>query len=589
MPIQVLPDDVVARIAAGEVVERPASVVKELLENSIDAGADAIHVEVSESGRRLIRISDNGSGIGGDEVELAFTRHATSKLRTSDDLERLSTLGFRGEALSSIAAVSHTTVITRQREEKMGSSLYIQGGIVQQRKAVGAPAGTVITIENLFYNTPARLKFLKSDNTEKRQIQTVISRYAMAYPNIRFVLKQDGREQFRSSGTGELADVVVKVLGLENFRHLVEVSSEEVPHGGYPKIGVYGYVSEPSLNRNDRSRLIMFINGRSIQDNALNHAVTQAYHTLVETGRYPYAVLLLTMPPDFVDVNVHPTKAEVRFRDANQVFVAVQRAVRRAILDFADTTGVETIRQGEDWYQNANASLGRKTQMNMSLESPDFGRFVERDIYDDDADLDYIPEGAGQSSKPRTLPLLRVVGQIGATYIVAEGPAGMYLIDQNAAHERILYESLRVAIESDKLETTFLQESVSVLLSPEQATQLQKYGEEFSRIGFEIEVFGPNTFVVRAIPDAVIHRPIDTAIEQILAYIKTVDKVDTEDFVMALALVSAVKSGQVMSIEEMQALIRQLERCPSPHDSPTGQATMIHMSREHLAREFGRS
>lgn len=582
MSIAVLPDDVVARIAAGEVVERPASVVKELIENSIDAGADAIHVEVNSGGRQLIRISDNGSGILSEEIELAFTRHATSKLRNSDDLERLSTLGFRGEALASISAVSQTTVITRHRDEKMGVSLKMNGSVVQHHKPIGAPAGTVLTIENLFFNTPARLKFLKSDNTEKRQIQTVVTRYAMAYPNVRFILKQDGREQFRSSGSGELADVLVRVFGLDNFKRMVEVASEEVAHGGYPKIDVQGYVSEPSLHRNDRSRIIIFINGRAIQDNALNHAVTQAYHTMMESGRSPYAVLMLNMPSEFVDVNVHPTKAEVRFRDANLVFVAVQRAVRRAVLDLADAR-----HRSEQWSSGYSEDyIERRKQLDMPIQSPDYGRFSNYDLDDDDG-LEYIPEGADSPAQPRTLPLLRVVGQIGATYIIAEGPAGMYLIDQHAAHERILYEQFADAVETDAMRTILLQDSVTLMLSPQNAELLNELGEDFAQLGFEIETFGPNTFVVRQIPEPLSSRPLDQGVTQMLDILRQTQK-RMDDMVLALAQVCALKSGQILKIEEMQTLIKKLERCPSPYESPSGQATMIHMSREHLAKEFGR-
>ena len=582
MSIAILPDAVVARIAAGEVVERPASVVKELIENAIDAGADAIHVEVIASGRKLIRISDNGSGIEAHEAELAFKRHATSKLQQSEDLEKISTLGFRGEALSSISAVSQTTIITRHRDDNQGVSLKIHGGVIQQNKAIGSPAGTIITIENLFYNTPARLKFLKSDNTEKRHIYNVVTRYAMAYPTIRFVLKQNGREQFRSSGTNELSDVLIKVFGLDTFKRMVEVSHEEVGRGGYPKIGVFGYVSEPSLNRNDRSRIILFINGRAIQDNALSHSVTQAYHTMVDSGRYPFAVLLLTMPTEFVDVNVHPTKAEVRFRDANQVFVSVQRAVRQAILAYSNT------HEPDRWSPTgfSNEYIEYRRQMDMPMQSADYGRFRVQD-FDDDMDLEFIPEGAGLPEKPRTLPVLRVVGQIGATYIVAEGPAGMYLIDQNAAHERVLYEQIKEDVENSSIKTLLIQDNVTIMLSPEDATLLNELVDDFAQLGFEIEPFGPNTFVIRSIPHIISPYPLEQSMMQMLTFTRNSDQT-LDSVILSLAVVGSTKSGQLLQIDEMQSLVHQLERCPSPHDSPTGRPTMIHMTREHLAKEFQR-
>src|SRR5690349_3571906 len=332
--IEILADEVISQIAAGEVVERPSSVVKELLENSLDAGAQNIHIDIVDGGQKRIRISDDGHGIPNEEVQLALMRHATSKLRHANDLQEIRTLGFRGEALSSVAAVSHLTLLSRHRDEEIGTQIRVEGGRIVQNKATGGPAGTVITVENLFYNTPARLKFMKSENTEKRNIAKLVMNYAMAYPQKRFVLLQDGRESFRSTGSGNLADVVVKVLGLDYFKEMLEVSGEERIRTSGGIIRVYGFVSQPSLHRKDRSAITLFVNGRTVQDNGLVYAVTQAYHSLMEKGRNPFAVLLLDLPPDFVDVNVHPTKAEVRFQDTSTVFSAVQRTVRQAILGY---------------------------------------------------------------------------------------------------------------------------------------------------------------------------------------------------------------------------------------------------------------
>ena len=260
--IAILADDVISQIAAGEVVERPASVVKELIENALDAGAKNIHIEAVSGGQRSIRISDDGSGILVDEVKLAVTRHATSKLRNADDLQRILTLGFRGEALSSVAAVSQFTLETRHRSEDVGTQIRVEGGKITGTKPIGAPAGTVITVKNLFYNVPARLKFLKSENTEKRNLSSIVQNYAMAYPDVRFVLVQDGREQFRSPGSGQLGDVVVKVLGLDYFREMIEVSGDERIRGIGGEVTVEGFVSQPTLHRKDRTRITLFVNGR---------------------------------------------------------------------------------------------------------------------------------------------------------------------------------------------------------------------------------------------------------------------------------------------------------------------------------------
>ena len=575
MAIVMLSEEVVARIAAGEAVERPASVVKELIENSIDAGASTIHTDTAGGGRKLIRISDNGSGIPSAEIELAFTRHATSKLRAAQDLQDLATLGFRGEALASIAAVSQTTVITRRRGEDMGVSFKLHGGDVQHHQAIGAPAGTVVTIENLFFNTPARLQFLKSDATEKRHIHRVVTRYALAYPNISFVLKQDGREQFRSSGRGSLSDAAAKVFGLADFKRMAPVSSEEMPRRGLPQIRVFGYVSQPVLHRHDRSRIILFINGRAIQDSALSHAIVQAYGSLLPSGQHPLAVLLITMPPDDVDVNVHPTKAEVRFRDASQVYAAVQRAVRRAVLDSDHQAQTKDLAERPD------------SRRHDARPQPAYQTSASHDL-DDDADLDFIPEAAGRPTKPRTLPLLRVVGQIGAVYMIAEGPAGMYLIDQNAAHERILYDQIRTEMQQRTLQTVAPMDSPTLMLSPQDSALLTEVGAELTQLGFEIEVFGPNAFVFRRLPKCIVSRPLAEAFPQMLSHLRQSAR-QLDDAVVALAWAAAIKNGQILQPEEMQSMLRQLERCPSPYQSPTGQTTMIHMTREHLAKEFRRA
>ncbi|HVO69538.1 MAG TPA: DNA mismatch repair endonuclease MutL, partial [Aggregatilineaceae bacterium] len=467
MPIRVLPEEVAAQIAAGEVVERPASVVKELIENSLDAGATAIMVEADNGGRRLIRVIDDGVGIPTDEAGLAFARHATSKLRTVDDLSRIVTLGFRGEALASIAAVSRTTMVTRHQDESVGSEVQVEGGEVRVERPTGAAVGTVVTVENLFFNTPARLKFLKSESTERRHILQLVSHYAMAYPAVRFRLAQEGREQFHSTGSGDLVDVLVEAFGLDMFKDMIEVNPQPFSRPDLPPIEVYGFTSVPGLNRSNRSQIVLFVNGREVMDQSLSHAVVQAYHTLLPTGRYPLAVLLISLSPEEVDVNVHPTKAEVRFRVPDAVFAAVQRAVRRAVIDQAPVPPMRSDSYddrarpgwgaGGDWEAGVppRPTVPGERQLRLELESLAPGRFGQQRP-GQGPQLPYAPEdteipaGPGGPARPRTLPILRVIGQAGATYIIAEGPAGLYLIDQHAAHERILYEQFmahRAALE----------------------------------------------------------------------------------------------------------------------------------------------
>lgn len=582
MPIHILEEEVVAQIAAGEVVERPSSVVKELLENSLDAGARHISISLVGDGHKRIQIADDGSGISGEEVELAFMRHATSKLQKADDLFSIRTLGFRGEALASIAAVSHLTATTRHREDYIGTMLYIVGGRLEQRKAVGAPSGTVITVENLFFNTPARLKFMKKETTEKRHIAEIVSRYAMAYPEVRFILEQDGREMFRTNGSGSLADVIVSAMGLDGVKNMLEVDDEQ------GDIRVTGFTSAPSLNRGDRSRITLFVNGRSVQDSSLSYAVTQAYHTLLMTGRFPVAVLMISMPPEDLDVNVHPTKAEVRFRAADAVFSAVQRAVRRAVIDQAHTPSLRRRYAVDEtaWQPH------KQMDLELPLESP--GQHARQRTGEESASEDStaIPEGPGAPTMPRTLPMLRVVGQIGAAYIIAEGPAGMYLIDQHAAHERILYEQFMAEYLLRDTISQFALAAQTVQVAPDEARLIEEKLPLLQEFGFDLEPFGPNVFIIRSVPAMladgdpveVIAGIVDDLAQGNKPGMGTIE----EKIVLRVCKTAAVKAGQILSFEQMQGLIRQLERCQTPLTCPHGRPTMIHMSNNQLEQEFGR-
>ena len=598
MAIQILPDVVVAQIAAGEVVERPASVVKELVENALDAGAGHIRVEITGGGRRRIRISDDGCGIPPDEVALAFHRHATSKLRTTEDLSFIATLGFRGEALASIASVSQVQITTRHLDSPTGTLMHLSGSEVNRHQQVGAPAGTVITVENLFYNTPARLKFLKKENTEKRHIAQFITRYAMAYPQVKFVLEQDGREIFHSSGSGQLADVLVAALGLDSFKNMVEVSNQDSSREDR-NIQVFGYTSVPSLHRADRNHITLFVNGRWIQDTRLSYSVTQAYHTFLMTGRYPVSVVMIQLPTEDVDVNVHPTKAEVRFRDIDAVFTAVQRAVRRAVIDLAQTPAMRGGRfaelSGRHNYLPGWAANNRQSQMDMNLMMDSPGQFRRQSLFNDqnqDFDPNAIPSGMGGPAKPRTLPILRVIGQVGATYIVAEGPSGVYLIDQHAAHERILYEQFMEEHARHEPVTQFTLTAQTINLPPTEARLVEENLDVLQGVGFTLEPFGPNTFVIRSVPALLADEAPIEVLGGIIADLEAGQQpgqASIEDKIITrVCKQAAVKAGQILSSDEMQTIIRQLERCQSPHTCPHGRPTMLHLTSEQLAREFGR-
>ncbi|TVR19048.1 MAG: DNA mismatch repair endonuclease MutL [Anaerolineaceae bacterium] len=586
MSIQLLPDVLIAQIAAGEVVERPASVVKELVENALDAGAGSVHISVKGGGRTLIRISDDGHGIMAEQVELAFARHATSKINTIDDLQRIMTLGFRGEALSSIASVSRTTITTRHREQQTGTQLRIEGGVVAHQQAIGAPAGTMITVENLFYNTPARLKFLKTENTEKRHITALITRYAMAYPHVRFTLEQEGREAIRTTGSGELSDVIVQVLGLDNFKHLLPVEAE---NSGPPAVAVHGYTGSAQLHRADRGQITLFVNGRWISDSKLLYAVVQAYQGILRDGRYPVAVLMVEISPDEVDVNVHPTKAEVRFRDANAVFKTIQRGVRSAIIASGqrpDIARSSEVRHANDWGQSSGWREPTRgvSQPEIGLQVQDDGRlpqpYINRNTYSEEEVA--VPDGVGQPVRPRTLPPLRVVGQVAATYIIAEGPAGLYLIDQHAAHQRVLYEQL---VDAD-FNMSALPTPQTVELTPTQARLIDAQMDVLNDNGCEIAPFGGHTFQVRAVPEMALTADPHDLLRAIAEDMR--QRPPLEAVRLCISGYGAVKAGQTLSQDDMQAIVRRLERAREPLKDPLDRPTLLHMTGDQLARQFGR-
>lgn len=607
MPIHILSEQLASQIAAGEVVERPASVVKELVENALDAGAKTINVDVRKGGQKLIQVADDGQGIPADALETAFRRHATSKLTSAEDLAAIGTLGFRGEALAAIAAVSQLTAVTRTAEEESGSRLVLEAGQPQSHDTVGAPRGTVIAVENLFYNLPARRKFLKTVTTERRLIDEFVTRYAIAYPDVRFRLTHDGRVTFQSGGTGNVRDVLLAVYGAEIAKDLLEIrdwrleTEERQLSRPQSPISVTGFVGPPSLHRANRSQITIYVNRRWVKDNSLTYAIIQAYHTLLPTGRYPVAVIFVQLPFEQVDVNVHPAKTEVRFRNNNAVFGAVQRATRRTLVEGSPVRNVSlgaateaVSKQHAGWTGSLDkesfarhAAAGHEQsgpQQNLQLSWPD-------------------PQGQEATSPPQVdlarasdektnLPIMRVVGQVGAAYIIAEGPDGLFLIDQHAAHERILYEQFMAARERDEIASQGLVTGATVQLPPDQATLLEENLELLGELGFQVELFGPNTFKVRAVP-ALLSK-LDPAaglravVEDLESGKEPLQEREEARLILRVCKTAAVKAGQNLSVAEMEAMIQQLEKCHSPHTCPHGRPTLIHLSAAALAKQFGR-
>ncbi len=583
MPIRVLPPEVASQIAAGEVVERPASVVKELIENALDAGARQIVIQVEQAGQRLIEVSDDGCGIPPEEVPLAVERHATSKITRAEDLFRISTLGFRGEALAAIASVSRLTLTSRTQQTMAGVRLQVEGGRAGALQPVGAPLGTSVRVEDLFYNVPARLKFLKSQATERRWIDTLVVRYALAFPEVRFSLIQDGRVALQTSGDGDRRAVLAVLYGVDIARQMLEVLAED------EGLQVTGFISPLSLTRSNRREMLFFVNRRPVQDAALSTAVVQAYHTLLMVGRFPITLLFLDMPAELVDVNVHPTKAEVRFRHAERLFAGLQRAVRRALLAHTPIPAVDLPRWKPDQAQSEGQGAGPEWRTISGEWRLAQGEWRE-EPRQPEVTLPSEPTPA-----PAAPPLLRLVGQVASTYLVAEGPDGLYLIDQHAAHERVLFERLmaqRAAHAGQSLASQAVLQPVSVHLPPAAARVLEEQLPLLESLGFQVEPFGPATFLVRAVPALLTGMQPAAALQVLIEdFEEDETPLQAENEARLIARVckrAAVKAGQVLSPQEQRALLDDLQACASPRTCPHGRPTMIHLSVDLLERQFGR-
>ncbi len=623
MPIRLLPEEIASRIAAGEVVERPASVIKELVENSLDAGATRIEVETHDGGKTLLRVRDNGAGILSTEVLLAFRRHATSKLETADDLEHIATLGFRGEALASIASVSQLMCETRHATESAGTRLRIEGGEVAQRGLSGRPPGTEIQIEGLFYNVPARRKFLSSERAERRHIDAFLTRYAIAYPDRAFSVAHDGREAFATSGNGNAREALLHVYGLELGAALLEIPTALTNDSA---IKVSGFVGPTNTHRADRGYITLFINGRWVQDLRITYAIIQAYHTLLPVKRFPVAFVQVTLPTEDVDVNVHPAKTEVRFRDGDAVFRAVQRVVRAAVLEEAPVAGnlaptpstwasaednpaataeqparsaittlpdapEDTPTHTQTTFQARLAGLRPAQQFSLPPQPEKAAALSSNDWEALPAQPVSVAAAARGARRGPGLPPLRVLGQAAAMFIIAEGPEGLYLIDQHAAHERILYEQLLSAWAEGDVPAQPLLEPATVTLPHDEAARLEETLPTLRALGLEVERFGPGIFLVRTLPAPLQKLSPQELLADIAANAgeRSPIREGLEELtVRKICKRAAIKAGQVLSREEMEMLVRGLEQTLNPRTCPHGRPTILEISMEQLAAQFAR-
>jgi len=561
MPIKILDPKVVSQIAAGEVVERPASVVKELVENSLDAGSRQISVEVRGGGVGLIRVIDDGVGVPPGEVELAFERHATSKISEPGDLADISSLGFRGEALPSIAAMAGVDLVSCAAGELTGTYISSKDGVMVDSGSRGHPRGTTVTVRNLFRRVPARLKFLKSTATESSHIAHVVSQYALAFPEVKFTLFIDGRRALSTPGNGRLMDTVAQVYGLEVAQNMLEIKGDSDLS---PLVA--GMVGSPTVSRSSRGYLSFFVNRRWISSRLLAWAVEEAYHGLLMTGKHPVAIINISLPHSELDVNVHPAKTEVKFQNERVVFGAVQKAVRRTLTEQMPVPGIEKVAATHVPILEPGKVMGASSAASPSSQASVF------------------PQTPAAS-----LPVLRVLGQLSSSYIIAEGPDGLYLIDQHAAHERVLFEKIKQQRLQKGIEVQGLLEPVTFEVSPKQEEVLKTHYENLVEFGFSIEPFGDKAYLIRAMPVLLHDKDWMGMLRELLDSLSGGDKIDwREEVAVSMACHGAVKAGQALTDDEMRELARQLEQASSPHTCPHGRPTMIRLGSGQLRKEFGR-
>ena len=618
MSIQQLAPEVAAKIAAGEVVERPASVVKELVENALDAGAKQIRIELLNGGLQLIRVADDGVGIPASELPLAFARHATSKMTELPDLERIRSLGFRGEALASIGSVARVGVRSRTRGEELGAEITMNEGQLGQISPSAIAAGTSISVLDLFASVPARLKFLKSRATEAGRATQVVEQYALAYPEVRFSLYSEGRQVFTTPGDGQLFGVLVAVYGLRVAEAMVplDASLREPVTGGSASIeparsgpgsnrpAIDGAVSRPSCYRSTRHFISLFVNRRWVQSRSLTYAVEEAYHSLLLAGRHPIAVINISIDPAFLDVNVHPAKTEVKFLHERLVYSAVARNVRDAVLSTAappevsasvfslpdlQGSGESTAVTGEEDDSQRIAPQERQLPFGVQFQAaggpaPDF------------VASDTSPTSqANQSLDLQRLPVLRVLGQVFQSYIITEGPDGIYLIDQHAAHERILLERMIQSWRAKSVSSQLLLQPMPLELSIHELEAVLDHLPLLRDIGFELEEFGDSTILIRALPGALAVQNKPQPLSELLTELAGADKEAAshgetwEEHALAnIACKAAIKAGQALSPAEQRELILQLEGAHAPQSCCHGRPTTVRISLSALERQFDR-
>jgi DNA mismatch repair protein MutL len=573
--IQILSDEMASRIAAGEVVERPASVVKELVENSIDAGATEISIRIERSGASLIRVSDNGAGMGPEDLALAVERHSTSKLHNEEDLLRIATLGFRGEALPSIGSVAKLEIVSRPLFAPIGQRLRVDGGRKEAVRASAAAVGTTVEIRDIFFNTPARRKFLKSPATELSHICDVVNRMALVFPAIHFRLQHDGRNIADYVSVRDAKDRLRQVLGPDMAKNLAPFSWI---HG---ELGISGYLSSAPVSYPNTRYLFTFVNRRYVRDKVLTHAVMQGYDTLLMKGQYPAVVLFLEIPYGEVDVNVHPAKFEVRFRRQNEIHDAVTQAIGAALKDRAKEPSARPVPAEHREFFHV-------------LESPlPYTSSSAANVLALPAQKLFSVAGQAAAAPNGFFSSMAVLGQILGCYLVCVSANGLSLIDQHAAHERVAFEKLRRQLSGGAVEKQSLLIPQTVELSAGELLLLERNLPLLERFGFTLEPFGPNGFAITAAPALLPEGDYVQTVRQMIAELAEVDESEKlrrhlEERLATIACHSVIRANRKLEPDEMRALLTDLDQTDHATQCPHGRPVLIEFSRDDLDRLFKR-
>lgn len=592
--IFLLDEATINKIAAGEVIERPASIVKELVENSIDAGATAVSIEIEDGGKSYINVSDNGCGILEEDVERVFFRHATSKIKTANDLMGIHTLGFRGEAMASIAAVAEVELKTRAEEDKAGSHITIKGGKIIERNSIGYPAGTGITVRNLFFNTPARLKFLKSDTSEQGHIVDVVEKLALTNTGISLKLTVNNKVVLHTPGNGDLLSVILCIYGKNTAKAMLPLEYTN------DLISIQGYIGKPEAAKGNSTYMTFSINKRFVKNRLLGEAVRQAYKTLLMNNRYPFSIINIDIKSDMIDVNVHPTKQEIKFSDDRAIFNTLYVAVKNCLN--SNQLVFETLEEDVSTYQtsvrtpapfkeerpnkNAGAIFEQITFPTESSVSTGANTYKRQEPFENRSD----DSTEAATADGRKLSI-NIIGQLFGTYILGQSWDNFYMIDQHAAHERVMYEYIKEKYNAKSIPVQQLMMPVVIELSPAEKTLYSEYSLIFQNLGFEAEWFGENALAIRAIPIIMGEPCSGEFFSSILDSLKeTGNSAESplDKIAKSMACKNAIKAGDTITPEETEELINRLLSTPQPFTCPHGRPTIITMSKHELEKKFRR-